>query len=77
MAKIKWTPVDSSNLDAVSYDEALRQLAVRFKSNLKVYYVYAEVSPEKNQEFMSAPSQGSFLARQIKTQHEFTKVEGE
>ena len=75
MKQIQWTPVVSSNLAAVSYDAQAQALAVKFKSSPTAYYVYADVPPEKNEEFMSADSQGSFLAREIKPNHEFTKIE--
>lgn len=77
MKQIQWTPVVSSNLAAVSYDAAAQVLAVKFKSSPKAYYVYANVPPEKNEAFMAADSQGSFLAREIKPEHEFTKIEEE
>lgn len=73
--QIAWTPVVSSNLVAVSYDAKQHALAVRFKASPTTYYVYADVTPEQNEAFMSADSQGSFLAREIKPNHEFKKIE--
>lgn len=69
-----WIKVVSSNLEAVSYDAAKKELAVRFKSSPESYYVYAGVTPQKNEKFMAAESQGSFLAREIKPKHEVTKI---
>jgi len=65
------TYVQSSNIEAVGYDESAEQLHVQFLSG--GYYVYHDVPREVFQELMYAPSKGSFLNREIKNRYHFTK----
>jgi len=64
MTMPEMTAVDSSNLESVGYDEANRELYVRFLDNQT--YVYSEVPPQLYEELLQAPSKGSFLNRAIK-----------
>lgn len=70
-----WThnPSEKSNVKRWAYDAANRELFLVFGSSQQVYR-YSEVSPEKFEEFESAPSKGVFFAAQIKPTHECTKV---
>ena len=56
--------VDSSNIEAIGYDETSQELHVQFLSGNK--YVYYDVPSELFDAFMAAPSKGSFLNREIK-----------
>jgi hypothetical protein len=64
--------VESSNIEAVGYDEKAKELHVLFRSGAT--YVYHAVPSELHQELMSAPSKGSFLNRAIKGAYTFTKM---
>ena len=63
--------VDSSNIEAIGYDEMALELHVQFLSG--GYYVYHGVPRCIFDEFMYAPSKGSFLNREIKSVYQFTK----
>jgi hypothetical protein len=67
-------PVASSNVEAVGYDAAARELHVRFKSGPTVY-VYEGVAPEQHQALIAADSIGSHLHRHIKGRHGFRRIE--
>lgn len=63
--------VDSSNVEAIGYDNDAQDLHVQFLSG--GYYVYHDVPSEIFDEFLAAPSKGSFLNRVIKGVYQFTK----
>jgi hypothetical protein len=63
--------VDSSNIEAIGYDDDTLELHVRFLSGR--YYVYHEVPRQAFDGLMQAPSKGSFLNREIKGVYQFTK----
>lgn len=63
--------VDSSNIEAIGYDNDAQELHVRFLSGTT--YVYHGVPIEVYENLMSAPSKGSFLNREIKKVYEFTQ----
>lgn len=63
--------VDSSNVEAVGYDETEMQLHVQFLSGS--LYVYFDVPKEVFDDFMAAPSKGSFLNRVIKGVYHYEK----
>jgi hypothetical protein len=63
--------VDSSNVEAIGYDEDKQELHVQFLSG--GYYVYHDVAREKFEKLMNAPSKGTFLNREVKSIHRFTK----
>lgn len=58
------TPIDSSNLFQIGYDEPTQELYVEFQDNRT--YVYSAVSESTFQEFMDADSKGSYFNREIK-----------
>lgn len=61
---IPLTPVTSSQIEAVGYDEASKTLAVQFKKG-SVYH-YANVPAEIYQSFSKAESLGRFFGTNIK-----------
>ena len=63
--------VDSSNIEAIGYDENAQELHVQFLSG--GYYVYHEVPREIFDNIMAAPSKGSYLNREIKGVYRYTK----
>ena len=63
--------VDSSNVEAIGYDDESQGLHVRFL--IGGCYIYHDVPREVFDEFMNAPSKGSFLNRAIKGVYQFTK----
>ena len=63
--------VDSSNIEAIGYDETSRELHVQFLSGNK--YVYDDVPSELFDAFMAAPSKGSFLNREIKEVFQYAR----
>lgn len=56
--------VDSSNIEAIGYDDDNEDLYVQFLSS--GLYIYSAVPRVIFDELMSAPSKGSFLNREIK-----------
>lgn len=65
------TFVDSSNIEAIGYDDDTQGLHVRFLSG--GYYIYSDVPREIFDDLMNAPSKGSFLNREVKNIYQFTK----
>jgi hypothetical protein len=63
--------VDSSNIEAIGYDEGVSELHVWFLSG--GCYVYHDVPLGIFDDFMCAPSKGSFLNREIKGVYQFSK----
>jgi len=63
--------VDSSNIEAIGYDDDSQELHVRFLSGGS--YTYHDVPRQIFDELMSAPSKGSFLNREVKNVYRFTK----
>lgn len=64
--------VDSSNIEAIGYDDAQQELHVQFLSGST--YVYAAVSEETFQELLRADSKGSFFNREVKPNFEHRQV---
>lgn len=56
---MKMTPLKSSQIESIGFDEATHTLYVNFKSGGK--YSYSGVSAETFQNFLDAESQGRFL----------------
>ena len=63
--------VDSSNIEAIGYDDDAQALHVQFLSG--ECYIYHGVPREIFDELMTAPSKGSFLNREVKAVYQFTK----
>lgn len=65
------TYVDSSNIEAIGYDDNAQELHVQFIGG--GYYVYRAVPRQIFDDMMAAPSKGSFLNREVKGVYQFTK----
>ena len=65
------TPVDSSTIADVGYDEASMTLEVGFRNG--AVYQYFDVPQSLYQELMAASSKGAFLSSQIKNNFRYTK----
>jgi KTSC domain-containing protein len=65
-------PVDSTSIEAVGYDEEVRELYVRFR--LGRTYVYLDVAPSAYAAHLDAPSKGRYLNFEIKPYHEYRRV---
>ena len=63
--------VDSSNIEAVGYDDDTQELHVQFLSS--GYYIYSDVPREIFDDLINAPSKGSFLNREVKGIYQVTK----
>ncbi len=63
--------VDSSNVEAIGYDDGTQELHVQFLSG--GYYIYHNVPRGVFDGLMNAPSKGSFLNREVKGVYQFTK----
>lgn len=63
--------VDSSNIEAIGYDEDAQELHVQFLSG--GYYVYYEVPRQIFDDLLMAPSKGSFLNREVKNIYRYAK----
>lgn len=58
------TPVTSSSIDAVGYDEDSRTLHVRFQSGHT--YSYSNVDPEEHRALVAAKSVGAHFTKHIR-----------
>lgn len=65
--------VDSSNVEAIGYDCATRELHVRFVKSGDTY-VYYEVEEWVFEDFKRADSKGNFLNTNIKGQYNYGKL---
>lgn len=69
---MNYTPVQSSNIDAVAFDAATSTLGVRFKNGGT--YHYADVPQSVYDEFLAASSIGKFFFAHIKGKYTCEKV---
>ncbi len=60
--------VDSTNIEAVGYDEPAQDLYVQFEGGR--IYIYSGVSTYTYEDLLSAPSKGSYFNREIKPNYE-------
>ena len=63
--------VDSSNIEAIGYDDDGQELHVQFLGG--GYYIYHDFPRNIFDELMNASSKGSFLNREVKSVYRFTK----
>ena len=63
--------VDSSNIEAIGYDNDAQELHVRFLSGTS--YIYHGVPRQIFDDLMQAPSKGSFLNREVKGVYQYSK----
>ena len=75
MAKLNWTEVDSSNVDAIAHDPASKTLAVRFKGG--GLYTYDGVNHDEYANFVHAESIGKYLNNVIKVLYPYKKWSNE
>jgi hypothetical protein len=66
------TPVSSSNLSSVGYDEEDRVLEIEFNSG--GVYQYYDVPPRIYEELMDASSHGSYFHREIKDNYRYDQI---
>lgn len=66
------TPVDSSTVADVGYDQATMTLEIGFLNG--TVYQYFDVPETLFQEFMQAPSKGSFLNANIRNSYRYAKL---
>lgn len=66
------TPVTSSNISDIGYDEDSQTLEVGFKNGS--VYQYAGVPLSEYEGLMSAGSHGTYLAANIKGRYPYTKL---
>ena len=67
------TPVSSSNISKIGYDEETQEVYVRFLNNS--LYVYKGVPPFEYDGLLNAPSIGSYLQRNFKNVYLYERVE--
>ncbi len=66
------TPVSSSNIASIGYDQKTQTLEVEFlKSGV---YQYFDVPQAVYEEFIKAESKGKYLANQIKGNYRYARV---
>lgn len=70
---IKHTPVNSSSIKSIGYDDGKQELHVRFHK-MPGTYIYQDVPPEKHQDLMNADSHGNHLHEHIKSAHGHRKA---
>jgi hypothetical protein len=80
MAEITLIPVESSQIEAIGYDQSRQVLAIKFKNKTGTgpTYEYGNVSQTLFDEFLAADSKGRFFRDRIKSNsgtHPFTKIE--
>jgi len=66
------TPVKSSNIAEIGYDQSNEVLEVKFTSG--GLYRYFRVEPLLNEDFLAADSKGEFFAQNIKGKYDFERV---
>lgn len=74
MTNLNYSPVQSSNLRAVAYDEASQTLGVIFHNGSE--YHYANVPKTVVSDMLSSPSTGQFFSRNVKGVFVTTRVGG-
>lgn len=63
----EFTPVKSSQFQAVAYDAATKKMRIQFKNSV---YEYDNVQPEDHAALMASDSKGSHFINTIKKQPE-------
>jgi len=67
------TPVNSSNIAEIGYDESTQEVYVRFLNNS--LYVYKGVPQFEYDSLLNAPSIGSYLNRNYKNVYPYERIE--
>ena len=71
MKHITFTPVKSSNIISVGYDEATSSLYVNYPSGT---YKYGGVEKSVYESLLTSPSKGRFMNANIKDQYSYSRV---
>lgn len=66
------TPVSSSNIAAIGYDENSQSLEIEFTNG--AVYQYSSVPPSEYEGIMGADSKGKYLHANIKNRYSFVKL---
>lgn len=74
MATLNYSPVQSSNLREIAYDEDTQTLGVRFHRGGE--YHYADVPKPVVDEMLASSSTGSYFSRNVRGVFVTTKVGG-
>ena len=72
MEPISLVQVESSNVKAIGYDADTRRLLVQFKKS--GLYQYEDVPGVVYHSFLTAPSKGQFVWRQLRGHYPYTKI---
>ncbi|MFD2098570.1 KTSC domain-containing protein [Flagellimonas iocasae] len=73
MSEPEMTPVVSSNVESIGYDEQSQQVYVRFLNG--GVYIYKGVPEQEYQNLLLAPSVGSYLHRNFKNVYPYERIE--
>jgi hypothetical protein len=71
MKNIIFTPVESSNIISVGYDETTSSMYVNYPSGT---YKYDGVDKSVYESFLISPSKGRFMNENIKGQYNYSRV---
>jgi hypothetical protein len=66
LLEIARLPVESSNIAAIAYSEAMRTIVIEFKDKNSSVYAYLDCDRELYEQFETAESQGKFFNMKIK-----------
>ncbi|KKM06703.1 hypothetical protein LCGC14_1741290 [marine sediment metagenome] len=78
MAKVKMVSVESSNIEAVGYDEQKEELFIEFKNKGEnTTYKYRGVPSKKYDSMVKADSVGRFFHKHIRGLYTFKKLRNE
>jgi hypothetical protein len=72
MTSMQMAPVKSSNISAIGYDSATKELHVKFKSGET--YAYSNVDEKAHAALVGATSIGGHLNKAIKSNHPARKL---
>lgn len=64
--------IKSSNIEAVEYNALKKTLSIKFNNSLDIY-TYKNVSKQRYDNLMLAPSKGTYFHAHIRNQYAFTK----
>ena len=73
MNNIKWIDVESSNVNAIGYNENNQEVYIRFNNGTT--YKYSNVPIQEFEGLKNAPSIGSYLHRNIKGSYPYERVD--
>jgi hypothetical protein len=71
MKNIIFTPVESSNIISVGYDETTSSMYVKYPSGI---YKYDDVDKSVYESLLTSTSKGRFMNENIKGQYNYSRV---